>query len=230
VESRSSRLPFDDEEVAFDGRTHDSLTNGGCERRLTCNLTRDMRFTRLRRLGALVVRVCPRRPRGRRGSGCVRRPTGDALDRLLRLSRRSTSTAPQLFRIQTNGDGLQQLTTGKLPATSPAFLSQRESDCIHPAGLRALHPQGRRERPAPAHLRQTRQLPRLVARRQAHRFHPGAPRPVAPARHGRIGRQAEAASPGNRPRAGQPGRRTARRSSPPLQGILSRSTRGPGRF
>jgi Tol biopolymer transport system component len=33
----------------------------------------------------------------------------------------STSTAPQLFRIQTNGDGLQQLTTGKLPATSPAF-------------------------------------------------------------------------------------------------------------
>ena len=28
----------------------------------------------------------------------------------------STSTAPQLFRIQTNGDGLQQLTTGKLPA------------------------------------------------------------------------------------------------------------------
>src|SRR4030095_8660936 len=31
------------------------------------------------------------------------------------------STTPQLFRIQTSGDGLQQLTTGKLPATSPAF-------------------------------------------------------------------------------------------------------------
>jgi dipeptidyl aminopeptidase/acylaminoacyl peptidase len=29
--------------------------------------------------------------------------------------------APQLFRVQTTGEGLQQITTGRLPATAPAF-------------------------------------------------------------------------------------------------------------
>jgi Tol biopolymer transport system component len=31
------------------------------------------------------------------------------------------SQTPQLFRIQTTGDGLQQMTTGKMPATAPSF-------------------------------------------------------------------------------------------------------------
>ena len=127
----------------------------------------------------------------------------------------------QLFRIQTNGQGLKQITTGKLLATAPAFAPNGKRLAFQRLGLRDLRREPRRHRPAQAHLRQSRQLPRLLAGRQEDR--------VPPVRSSTSGGSSSWPRPGalrvgcrrRRPRAGRRGPRTARGSSSPA-GVLVR--------
>ena len=97
------------------------------------------------------------------------------LDRLLRASERNGFRAA----VPHPGDrrGHPADNEGQAGGDSPGLLTQRKSDCVRAAGLRDLHRETGRERPAQADLRRPRQLPRLVAGRQAHRFRPAVPRP-----------------------------------------------------
>ncbi len=102
----------------------------------------------------------------------------------------------QLFRIQTERRGPPADNEGQSAGDRSGVLTQWGSHRVLAAGLRTLHRETGRERPAQAHLRHPRQLPRLVAGRQAHRIRPAVQDRLAPQRHDRVRVQAAAAAPG----------------------------------
>ena len=111
---RSHRASFDDARVAFDGRTHDSLQIAACcELRSACTLTaRNAPHVEDVHLRSVLLGAVATQTAGGASS---------ATAWIVFSARPEGSGAAQLFRIQTTGDGLEQITKGKLSATAPAF-------------------------------------------------------------------------------------------------------------